>query len=351
MLRDLETVLYSYTPAPGSADLAIYLNRLREAQASAGAAPAAAVAREAAQPAPSRPPSQPAAPAAAETPPTPEAARPAAGGGVFGSFSPSRIEAEKSKRLPIYIGIAAVLLIGGLLALLLGRKSAPPSPETAPPPASTPLSVASVLPPVVEAAPTAPPLDSKGIEQEVQRQLAARREEIQKAGRPTPTHARRPTSAPVVLPTEAPIARLEPTELPPPPTAPPPEPTVVVAVREEPPPTREPAPAAAPPEPAVARGDLVGPGPGVVEPALVTPPRILYPPMARQQKVSGRVVILVLVNENGGVSDARIQKGLGGRTGIDSLVLEAVRGSRFRPATKDGIPVKMWRTVVVDVKP
>ena len=33
MLRDLETVLYSYTPAPGGADLAIYVNRLREAQA------------------------------------------------------------------------------------------------------------------------------------------------------------------------------------------------------------------------------------------------------------------------------------------------------------------------------
>ena len=29
MLRDLESVLYSYTPAPGSADVAIYLHRLQ----------------------------------------------------------------------------------------------------------------------------------------------------------------------------------------------------------------------------------------------------------------------------------------------------------------------------------
>ena len=88
-----------------------------------------------------------------------------------------------------------------------------------------------------------------------------------------------------------------------------------------------------------------------MEPTLLVAPRIQYPPMARQQKVAGRVVILVLVNENGNVSDARVQKGLGGRSGIDAIVLQAVRTSRFRAATKDGIPVKMWRTVVVDVKP
>jgi TonB family protein len=101
----------------------------------------------------------------------------------------------------------------------------------------------------------------------------------------------------------------------------------------------------------VARGDLVGPGPGVVEPTLLAPPRIAYPVMARQQKISGQVVVLVLVNENGTVTDARVQKGIGGRTGIDQVVLDAVRGSRFRAATKKGIPVKMWRTVVVDVRP
>jgi TonB family protein len=104
-------------------------------------------------------------------------------------------------------------------------------------------------------------------------------------------------------------------------------------------------------EPEVSRGDLVGPGPGVTEPALVAPPRVNYPPIARQQHVSGRVVILVLVSENGTVAEARVQKGIGGRSGIDGVVLDAVRRSRFRPATKNGIPVKMWRTVVVDVKP
>jgi TonB family protein len=62
-------------------------------------------------------------------------------------------------------------------------------------------------------------------------------------------------------------------------------------------------------------------------------------------------VILVLVNEQGSVADARVQKGIGGRSGIDTVVLDAVRRSRFRAATKNGIPVKMWRPVVVDVRP
>jgi TonB family protein len=260
------------------------------------------------------------------------------------------MELEKGKRLPIYIGIAAVVVIGALLAVFLGRKgSSPAPPEAAPPPAATPVTLASSAP-VVDLVPTAPPLDPKGIEQEVQRQLAAKRDQIQKAApglRPTPVTARPPTAAPAPLPTEAPVAQPEPTEPPPPPTEPPPEPTVVAA-REEPPPPRAPAPE---PEPAVSRGDLVGPGPGVVEPALVAPPRIQYPPMARQQKVAGRVVVLVLVNENGAVSDARVQKGIGGRTGIDNVVLDAVRGARFRAASKNVIPDRMWRTVVVDVKP
>jgi TonB family protein len=174
-----------------------------------------------------------------------------------------------------------------------------------------------------------------------------------------------------VAPTEAPVAPALAAPPPPLPTAAPPEPTEIAVA--PPPETREPpaeavaapenptpaprevpaAPQVAPPpaDPEVARGDLVGPGPGVVEPSLLTPPRIAYPAMARQQKLAGQVVVLVLVNENGAVTDARVQKGIGGRTGIDRVVLDAVRGARFRAATKNGIPVKMWRTVVVDVKP
>ena len=36
---------------------------------------------------------------------------------------------------------------------------------------------------------------------------------------------------------------------------------------------------------------------------------------------------------------------------MNEAVVAAVKASRFRAATKNGIPVKMWRTVVVEVKP
>ncbi|HEX9303365.1 MAG TPA: TonB family protein [Thermoanaerobaculia bacterium] len=380
MLRDLESVLYSYSPAPGAADLAIYLDRLREARASAAELRSEAAARApAAAPIPAAREAVPVAEVSAGIAPAPRSvseatgspvAGPAGEAGVFGSFSPARIESEKKGRAPLYIGMAAVVAIGVFLAVLLARKSPAPAPASAVTPAPAPKAV----PVAVEITPAAfPPTPvARTVEQEVQRQLAAKRLEA-KNQKAVEMSASRLTALPrsAAVPTAVParinpvvVARVEPTSAPAL-TSPPPEPTEAVLA----PASREPAEtiasrdkaaaapreaasqAAAPPEPEVARGDLVGPGPGVVEPALLSPPRINYPPMARQQKISGRVVILVLVNEQGSVSDARVQKGIGGRNGIDTVVLDAVRSSHFRPATKNGIPVKMWRTILVDVRP
>jgi TonB family protein len=350
MLRDLESVPYSYLPAPGAADLAIYLDRLRDAVA-------AAAVRAARKDAPV------AAPGLWQESPSEAAAEPVAPeAGVFGSFSAARIESEKKGRTPLYIGMAAVVAIGVLLAVLLTRKgpAAAPANAVTPGPAPTAAPVAADLTPAA----LVPTPDQRTVEQEIQRELAAKRLEA-KNQKALETSARLTAlPKPAAVPTAV-AARVEPTSAPPVPTSPPPEPTQFALAPPLAP--REPAEtiasrdkaaasapqAAAPPpaEPEVSRGDLVGPGPGVVEPALLTSPRINYPAMARQQKLSGRVVILVLVNEQGSVADARVQKGIGGRTGIDTVVLDAVRSSHFRPATKNGIPVKMWRTVVVDVKP
>ncbi len=370
MLRDLESVLYSYTPAPGSADLAIYLHRLREVEAAAAAPRAASVEQAPIAPTREAPTAAPPpAPRVATAPPP--AAAPAgaarkkpADAEVFGSFSPARLESERRKRTPLFIGMAAVLIVGGALALFVARKSPAPAAAPAPAPAATAAPLASVPPAAIPTPVAVAALDQKAIEQEIQRQLAAKRQEMQKAagqpGRPTAeVLPRKTTASPAVAVPPAPATeppRVEPTSPPSAPTAAP-EPTLV-AVAAPPaeavpaPEERAPAPReTAPAEPEVSRGDLVGPGPGVSEPTLLAPPRIAYPPLARQQRVAGRVVVLVLVNEEGTVSEARLQKGVGGRTGLDGMVVEAVRGARFRPATKNGIPVKMWRTVVVDVKP
>ena len=54
LLRDLESVLYSYTPAPGSADLAIYLHRQQAEEAAAAEASARTAASSAAAAAPKK---------------------------------------------------------------------------------------------------------------------------------------------------------------------------------------------------------------------------------------------------------------------------------------------------------
>jgi TonB family protein len=370
LLRDLESILYSYTPAPGSADVAIYLNRLHEAERAAAASGSGAATRPSREPqvvtarpaaAPTevpKPPPTEMGPPSGSAPPEEAPTKPAE---VFGSFSAAAVESERKGRLPLYAAIAAVVVLGGIVALILGRRGAPEPAAVSP----TPAPVATAAPLVAEAPPapigtpvavSAASIESAAIQQEVQRQLAQKRQELQKPPAPSvrPTALPlKPTKLPAIAElTEAPIVQAEPTSPPPPPTVPPPEPTEVAVAA---PPPAEAVPAAArqaspAEEEEVTRGDLVGPGPGVIEPALVAPPRVNYSPLARQQRVSGRVIVLVLVTENGTVSDARIQKGIGGRSRIDEAVLDAVRVSRFRAATKNGIPVKMWRTVVVDVK-
>jgi TonB family protein len=366
MLRDLESILYSYAPAPGSADVAIYLNRLREAQVAAAAPVPPAPARVFTpvpvpgvipmEPVHARPVAfsgryvspapPPAAMAGADSASEPGKEK-AKGAEVFGSFSAARIESEKKNRAPLYLGMAAVLAIGGILALVLASRNPASEPAAAPTPAPavTEPVATSFTPPAAIATPPAA-ADPRAIQQEVQRELAAKRQAMKEqkaAALPGVTPRRAPSTEPAAAaPTEVPVALALEAPPPPLPTTAPPEPTEVAVAL---------APAPRETEPEVARGDLVGPGPEVIEPSLLAPPRIPYPAMARQQKVSGQVVVLVLVNENGGVSEARVQKGIGGRTGIDGIVLAAVRGSRFRAATKKGVPVKMWRTVVVDVKP
>ncbi|HEY6929191.1 MAG TPA: TonB family protein, partial [Thermoanaerobaculia bacterium] len=364
MLRDLEAVLYSYSPAPGSADLAIYLHRLqaeeqaaadiksREA-ANAATPPPEKKRKSKGSPVPRRTGSAPkwvapVAPAPSPTPPAQASARPETPpAGVFAAPPARRADAEAKSRAPLYtmIGIAVVaLLAAGWWAL---RRPVPPSP--APVTRATPLpAIAPTAPAIPSPAPTAM-VDQKVIEEEVQRQLAARKRELQKA---LEANMKPPKEAPAkkgeaaAAPQEAP-AEAEPSPVPP---SPRPQPTAAPAPTE-PPPTIPPRPAPARNDSDVNRGELVGPGPGVVEPELTSPPKINYPAMARQQRVSGKVVVLVLVDETGAVAEARLQETIPSKSGVNEAVLDGLRRARFRPATKYGVPVKMWRTVIVDVKP
>jgi TonB family protein len=62
------------------------------------------------------------------------------------------------------------------------------------------------------------------------------------------------------------------------------------------------------------------------------------------------VVVSALVSETGRVLQARVLRGINPDLGLNAAAVDAVRGSTFRPATKDGVRVKTYTTVAVNFK-
>ena len=90
--------------------------------------------------------------------------------------------------------------------------------------------------------------------------------------------------------------------------------------------------------------------PGVTVPQVVTQSRIEYPPVARAQRLSGSVVISALVDELGNVTETRLLRGAAPNSGFNQAALENVKKRKYKPATHDGKPGKMWITIQVDFK-
>ncbi|PYQ20870.1 MAG: hypothetical protein DMF79_09450 [Acidobacteria bacterium] len=87
--------------------------------------------------------------------------------------------------------------------------------------------------------------------------------------------------------------------------------------------------------------------PGVIPPVVERAPAPLYPPIALRQRAEGAVELNVLVDEKGTVVDAQVVQGQPGRSGLNEAALDSVKKRRYRPATKDGVPVKVWMSVRV----
>jgi TonB family protein len=124
------------------------------------------------------------------------------------------------------------------------------------------------------------------------------------------------------------------------------EATPAPPVTSAPPPTTlAPTPASAPP---LRPGTLVSlSDPGVIAPVLERKPPLPYPPIALRQRAEGTVDLNVLVDERGNVTDAQVVAAPGGRAGLPEAAQEYARRWKYRPATKDGVPVKVWTPVKV----
>ena len=73
-----------------------------------------------------------------------------------------------------------------------------------------------------------------------------------------------------------------------------------------------------------------------------------YPEAARADRVSGIVIVEVLIDKSGVVKDALILRDL--PHGIGPSALEAVRQWRFAPATRNGEPVDVLFNLTVNFK-
>jgi TonB family protein len=83
-------------------------------------------------------------------------------------------------------------------------------------------------------------------------------------------------------------------------------------------------------------------------PEYLSQPRPEYPPMARQAKQEGKVVIESILEKDGSVSHVRVLEHQ--PLGLDVSALYAVCGWRFKPATLKGEPVRAYYVLTVNFK-
>jgi TonB family protein len=108
-------------------------------------------------------------------------------------------------------------------------------------------------------------------------------------------------------------------------------------------------PVTAPPvtEPAIKPGALVNLNDlGVIAPVVERQAALQYPAFALQQRAEGVVELNVLIDERGNVLDAKVVKGAAG-LGLNQAAIDNVKRRKYRPATKDGVPVRVYMTVMV----
>ena len=76
--------------------------------------------------------------------------------------------------------------------------------------------------------------------------------------------------------------------------------------------------------------------------------KIVYPEMAKKAGLSGKLYLLVYVDEKGVVNDVKIIKGLGG--GCDEAAEKAIKESKFSPGKNGDVPVKVKLSLPITFK-
>lgn len=84
----------------------------------------------------------------------------------------------------------------------------------------------------------------------------------------------------------------------------------------------------------------------------VVPPRAIetsppvYPESARKDKIEGTAQIETVIDENGDVTEPKVVKS-SGNGDLDQAALDSVSRWKFKPATQDGEPIKVYYTLTI----
>jgi TonB family protein len=107
---------------------------------------------------------------------------------------------------------------------------------------------------------------------------------------------------------------------------------------------------AAPAAPAVKEGDFVDIENCDTPPVATRQVSPMVPAMAKQRRVSGTVLLRVLVDESGRPAKVEILRDVTPSVGLGASSAQALEQWRWKPATKNGAKVKTWLAVQVPFK-
>lgn len=85
---------------------------------------------------------------------------------------------------------------------------------------------------------------------------------------------------------------------------------------------------------------------GMTRPEIVRQVQPKYTELARRTGVQGTVIVEAIIDEKGDVTNVRVLRGL--PMGLDRAAVDAIQQWRFRPATLNSKPVKVYYTLTVN---
>ena len=99
-----------------------------------------------------------------------------------------------------------------------------------------------------------------------------------------------------------------------------------------------------PPPPAPKQTQRIKLGGQVVAAKLVAQPNPVYPPLARQARIQGNVVLHAIIDKDGRVGELQV---ISGHPLLVQSALEAVKNWRYQPTQLNGDPVEVDTTITV----